>query len=104
MKRANFFLSVFFLTMVFSAEAQVPGAAQQVENDQERGRLAQSARSSDESASVPELYPAESSDAGPQSVLKRNPRQTLFEAGADIQYFYTDNMFLTEEKTHAADV
>ena len=49
-----------------------------------------------ESNSVPALYEGESSDVGPQSIVQARKRRTLFEAYADVQYFYTDNVLLTE--------
>jgi len=86
------------------AFAQTPGAIQQVDKDQQRRALVESAKSYREGDSAPELYPDESNDLGPQTVLKAHPRHTLFEAMADAQYFYTDNMFLNENNRHQADV
>ena len=80
------------------AGAQTPGAINQVENVQLRQQLDQTAQQKfDAGASVPELYPGEDQDVGPQSVLRIKPRQPLFEAMADAQYFYTDNMFLNDQ-------
>jgi hypothetical protein len=79
------------------AVAQTPGAMSQVENIQLQQNLNQSAQQKfDQGASVPELYTGEDQDVGPQSVLRMKPRQPLFEAMADAQYFYTDNMFLND--------
>jgi hypothetical protein len=91
-------------TILGMASAQTPGAIEQVDKDQQRRALVQSAKSYQDGDSAPELYPGESSDVGPQTVLKMNPRRTLFEAVADVQYFYTDNMFLNENGRHNADV
>ena len=66
--------------------------------------MEQTARSYEEGGSAPELYPGESSDVGPQSILKYKPRRTWVEAMADAQYFYTDNMFLNEDDKEVADV
>src|SRR5262249_37013186 len=87
-----------------SAQGQNMGANQQVDDMQQRRQRAQAADSYAEGSSAPELYPEESSHVGPQTVLKMKPRRTLFEAMADVQYFYTDNMFLTEKQKHGADV
>lgn len=50
---------------------------------------------------VPELYPGESADVGPQYLLLPQqvapPRRTWWEASVDVQYLYTSNMFLTEK-------
>jgi hypothetical protein len=77
-----------------SAPAQTPGAVEQVDKVQQQRDRAQAATGGNESA--PELYPGESSDVGPQSVLRVKPRRTWFDAQADVQFFYTDNMFLTD--------
>ena len=80
------------------AGAQTPGAMNQVENVQLQQHLDQTAQQTfNEGASAPELYPGEDQDVGPQSVLRFKPRQPLFEAMADAQYFYTDNMFLDDQ-------
>jgi hypothetical protein len=80
------------------AGAQTPGAMNQVEKVQFRQDLDQTAQQKfDEGASAPELYPGEDKDVGPQSVLRIKPRQPWFEAMADAQYFYTDNMFLDDQ-------
>jgi len=52
----------------------------------------------------PNCTPDETSDVGPQTVLKTKPRHHLFEAMADVQYMYTDNMFLTENHHQKADL
>jgi len=46
---------------------------------------------------APELYPDETRDVGPQSILKVRRRKTWIEAYVDSQLFYTSNMFLQEE-------
>src|ERR1039457_5109643 len=88
---------VCLLAGVGIAGAQTPGAIDQVENVQLRQQLDQAAQQKfDAGASVPELYPGDDQDVGPQSVLRIKPSQPLFEAMADAQYFYTDNMFLND--------
>jgi len=66
--------------------------------------MEQTAKSYQENEPAPELYPGESTDVGPQSILKSKPRKTYVEAMADAQYFYTDNMFLNEQGRQGADV
>ncbi len=90
--------------LITTAAAQTPGAIQRVDDSQQQRKLFQSAQSLQAGDSAPELYPEENGDLGPQTVLKAKPRHTLFEAMADVQYFYTDNMFLTEKDPVATDV
>lgn len=51
---------------------------------------------------VPELYPGENEDVGPQRILQVKPRRKYLEAGADSQYFYTSNVLLTKHATDSA--
>ena len=92
-----------FLTSL-AALAQIPNASQQVDAVQQRRQLDQSEQLLVASNSIPELYSDESSDVGPQSVLQVRQRRTLVEAFADVQYFYTDNMFLANQNKQKADV
>lgn len=84
--------------------AQVPAAVQQVDSVQHRRQLEQTAEAAESGEVAPELFAGEASDAGAQSILKFKPRKTHFEAMADVQYFYTDNMFLAEDDPQDADV
>jgi len=46
---------------------------------------------------APEIYPGENADVGPQHILKsRPPRKTWFEVVADSQYYYSDNLKLSD--------
>ncbi len=83
--------------------AQMPGASQQVESVQQRRSLEQAAQFMS-GTNVPALYEGETSDVGPQSVLKMKSRRTWIQASADAQFFYTDNMFLADHGHQAADV
>jgi hypothetical protein len=75
------------------------GAMEQVDASQNRNQLNRTARAAlTESNSVPELYDGEEGDVGPQSVVQPGERRKLFEAYADVQYFYTDNTLLTERR------
>ena len=69
----------------------------QADNANVRQQLNQTAESQmTGSNSVPQLYDGETSDVGPQSVVTPTVRRTLFQARADVQLFYTDNVFLTD--------
>ena len=83
-----------------SARAQIGAAVNQVDTSQNRSQLNRTAEAAlTESNSVPELYAGEAGDVGPQSVVQPKERRKLFEAYADVQYFYTDNVLLTENRT-----
>ncbi len=95
----------FLVLAVHKAAAQVPGAVDQIDSANQRRMAEQSARmNAAEETPAPELFPGESSDVGPQSVLRPKARKTWFEVLADVQYFYTDNMFLTEHNKQEAGV
>jgi hypothetical protein len=81
-----------FLALTPARAMAQAGAIQQVDSAQQRRQLDQSAAATSEVA--PELYPDEASDVGPQYVVVYKPRKTYFDAMADVQYFYTDNVFL----------
>ena len=83
-----------------SVHAQIGGMVNQVNDAQTREQLNRTAQAGlSESNSVPQLYEGETSDVGPQSVVQTKARHTLFEAYADAQFFYTDNVLLTEKRT-----
>jgi hypothetical protein len=99
------FVVTLLLLGISEATAQVPVAIDQVNSAQQRRASEQAARDRVQPEQpAPELFPMESNDVGPQSVLSTPPRKTLFEAVADIQYFHTDNMFLTEHNKQEAGV
>ena len=103
-------LKKYFLTGALGLAASLPAFAQmstanqQVDSVQQRRQLEQAAQMMIATNAVPELYTGESSDVGPQSVLQTKPRRTYIEAFADAQYFYTDNMFLANQKKQGANV
>ncbi len=80
-----------------TAQAQVGGMVNQVDNNQTRNQLNEQAQAS-VSNSVPELYEGESSDVGPQTVVEPLSRHTVFQANVDEQVFYTDNALLTPSR------
>jgi hypothetical protein len=97
------FMACFSL-MSSRARAQVSAQVQQMDTVNERRQIESAAHSAETGQSAPDLYPGEQSDVGPQSVLKVKPRRSWFELSADVEYFYTDNMFLERTNTQGADV
>jgi len=88
-----------------TAWAQTPAAIDQVDSQQQRNALAQSTQLQyDQGQAAPELYPGETDDVGPQSVLNIKPRRTLFQGLADSQYYFTDNVFLDHSTRVASGV
>ncbi|HXI72269.1 MAG TPA: hypothetical protein VNN22_18100 [Verrucomicrobiae bacterium] len=84
------------------ARAQNPAAGQQVDSAA-RLRQVQSTFPAGTNA-VPEFYEGETSDVGPQSVLQVRRHRTWFQAFADEQFFYTDNVFLANHHAQGASV
>jgi hypothetical protein len=96
MKKFLFLASVIVGCSAATAYAQI-GAMNQVDASQNRGQLNRTAKAAlAESNSVPQLYEGETGDVGPQSVVQARERHQFFEAYADVQYFYTDNILLKE--------
>ena len=85
--------------------AQTAGSIQQVDAVAQRRSLEQSSQLVYQTGdAAPEIYPGESADVGPQSVLRLKPRKQWFEAVLDSQYFHTDNMFLERDNRVATGV
>ena len=97
-------LAAAFALTLCRASAQNSSALQQMDAVQQRERLSRAAKSSENEVPAPELYRGETNDVGPQSILQFKPRKTYFEAIADAQYFFTDNMFLNQHDKQHADV
>jgi hypothetical protein len=105
MNMKNIFLAaIVVFPTALNTFAQMPNASQQVDSVQQRHQLEQAAQMMIASNAVPELYAGESSDVGPQSVLQVKPRRAYIAAFADVQYFYTDNMFLANQNKQGADI
>jgi hypothetical protein len=105
MKKFLFHSMVVAMLATGSARAQIGGMVNQVGDAQTREQLNRNAQAGlSESNSVPQLYEGETSDVGPQSVVQAKARHTLFEAYADAQFFYTDNVLLTERRKADTDV
>lgn len=83
------------------ASAQNPAAVQQADSWRWHDSIPVPATSSN---AAPEFYSGETSDVGPQTLLQLKPRRTYVQASLDEQYFYTDNMFLTDHGKQGADV
>ncbi len=91
------------LTLCSAAWAQAPraflseGAVRQVQSTRQRQALSPTLETSFANGeTAPELYGGESEDVGAQLLIIQKPRRTYFEAGVDLQYFYTSNVLLTE--------
>lgn len=89
-------LALILASAALSARAQIGGMLNQSENANTREQLNQTA-ASQMTNSVPQLYEGETSDVGPQSVVVPRVRHTWFQARADVQLLYTDNVFLTDQ-------
>lgn len=96
---------VFFVTVLLFpglAQSQTPPQVerlQQYSNQQVDTQIQTLTNSTDQLA--PELYSGETSDVGPQFIVRSKPIRQWFSATVDSQYYYTSNVFLTEH--HPAD-
>lgn len=89
----SFFAVVFSMGLgALPMFAQVPGAVDQVDKFQQQRERSQTVTTG-EGETAPELFSGETSDVGPQSVLRLKPRRSWFEAQADVQYYFTDDLF-----------
>ncbi|MFN7137706.1 MAG: hypothetical protein ACK4UN_00025 [Limisphaerales bacterium] len=84
--------SCLFLSICVSY-AQTP-RVQQLEQFQRRQEITAPPMSLAPGQAVPELYPGESEDIGPQRILQLKPRRTYFEALVDSQFYWSDNVTL----------
>jgi hypothetical protein len=89
---------------IVAAHAQNPDASQQVDNAQHLRQLQSFNGLPESTNAVPEFYEGETSDIGPQSVLQVKRQRTYFQAFADEQFFYTDNVFLANHGQQGASV
>jgi hypothetical protein len=92
---------------IWTASAQLPGGTQSRQLESAEQRLAMEERAAALTVSnAPSLFAGEDADVGPQSVLnlKGRGRAPVVELFADAQYFYTDNMFLSDANEQSADV
>ncbi|MDZ4815608.1 MAG: hypothetical protein SGI71_05025 [Verrucomicrobiota bacterium] len=89
------FIPLLFVISV--AVAQTPPQVESVDQQRRRSDVQKPFTSVADTDVAPELYPGESSDVGPQYIVKRKPVRKWFEVTGDSQYYYTSNMFLAEE-------
>jgi hypothetical protein len=68
-----------------------PAAVQQLQNNQVSRELQGLPPGLAASTNVPDLYTGESTDVGPQRILRLAPRRTWFDVLLDSQCFYSDN-------------
>ncbi len=91
------------LALSSAALAQAPqivrteGALRQLQSAGQRQSITSLSNRYADGDVAPELYPGESADVGPQYLMIAKVKRTLFEVGADVQYFYTSNMLLSEK-------
>lgn len=104
MRTQPIYLSAAMLSVLTTAHAQMSTASQQADALRIRQQLEESARYATDTTNVPALYETEADDVGPQTVVQMKPRRTWVQAFADAQYFYTDNMFLSDHTKQGADV
>jgi hypothetical protein len=104
MSYQNIFLLIITLSASALAQAQFSGANQQVDSVQQRRQLQQVGNGLCPTNVAPELYPGETRDLGPQTIVSSAPRPALFEAFVDQQYLYSDNIFLAQNDKQGADV
>jgi hypothetical protein len=93
------------LLMVDTLFAQVT-AIQQSESVRRQQDLqtAQQKTTQGNEEKAPELYPGENADVGPQFLLRVKQRREWVEGSVDSQYFYTSNVFLSENPTYNSTV
>ncbi|HEX7654821.1 MAG TPA: hypothetical protein VF607_15035 [Verrucomicrobiae bacterium] len=97
----NLLPGLSILSLALAAQAQTPGASQQVDAWRFQQNLPTAGVSTN---AAPELYPGETSDVGPQSLLQLQPHRRWVEANAEVQLFYTDNVFLSDHQKQSANV
>lgn len=100
--KKTFFIAVLLSAIGLNASAQVQN--QQVDEAHQRQQLEQAASTMIASNSLPQLYAGETEDVGPESIIHRAPRRQFVSASADEQWYYTDNMFLSDTHRHSVDV
>jgi hypothetical protein len=80
-----------------------PAAAQPALDANKLRRSIESGMSFETGDSAPEIFPGETTDVGPQSILKLQRKRRHWEASADNQFFYSSNIGLTESPTVRTD-
>src|SRR5688500_9042449 len=91
MKTTQIVGSCLVLSFCATAYAQSP-RIQQSEQTQRRQEITAPAMRLDAGQTVPDLYPGENEDVGPQKVLQMKPRRTQFEVLVDSEFYWSDNV------------
>jgi len=95
------FRALAVLTFIFSGlltlRAQ-PVNVQQFQNTQQARQFEAPLPGQMLATNAPELYPGESTDVGPQRILRQNPRPNYFNVWLDSQVFYSDNANFAQGK------
>lgn len=91
MKTSQLLGSCLVLSFCATAYAQSP-RIQQTEQFQRRQEITAPALRLGETENVPELYPGESEDVGPQRLLQMKARRTQFEVLLDSEFYWSDNV------------
>ncbi|MBA4148302.1 MAG: hypothetical protein H0X66_09315 [Verrucomicrobia bacterium] len=91
MKTTQILGSCLVLSFCATASAQSP-RIQQSEQFQRRQEITAPAMRLEPGQTVPELYPGESEDVGPQHLLQLKARPTQFEVLVDSQFYWSDNV------------
>ena len=93
------------LALAAQLRAQVVDAGSQTDNSQQRRQLEASARTALQPGDTAvESYAGETSDLGPQTVIRYPKRHDWVSASADLLYYHTDNMFLLDSFRQEANV
>ena len=90
-------LFAIYVGLPFALRAQPNAPIEQFERTQRELQFQQTWRlAQTNNLEVPEFFPGENADVGPQRILRLIPRRTLFEVVADSQALYTDNAYLSD--------
>lgn len=79
-----------FLAGIFSGHTQ-PVSVQQFQNTQQTQPFQEPVAGLQRATNAPELYAGETTDVGPQRILRLNPKPNNFNVVFDSQVFYSDN-------------
>lgn len=83
-------MALVVFTGIFSLAAQSANV-QQFQNTQHAQQMQTPLVNLKNATNAPELYSGESSDVGPQRILRLNPRPDYFDVFFDSEVFYSDN-------------
>ena len=90
-------LTLLATATIASAARPVDSAISTTQGANAQRRISGYGQRPTDGEAVPELYPGENEDVGPQFLVVPRVRKTLFEAGVDVQYYYTSNALLSEK-------